>query len=474
MLFQSVEFLVFAGFVLAAYFALPHTRRRWLLLIASYAFYMAWDYRFSALMLASTLIDYTACLRIERSGRTVERRSWLVASLAANLGLLGVFKYLDFFIGSFGDLLSAVGVDAGLRAVGLILPVGISFYTFQSMSQTIDVYRGEIRAERDLLSFAVYVAFFPQLVAGPIVRARDFLPQLRRRVGWSWVRARAGFERFLLGLTKKVVIADNLGSFADLVYNDPGSFDTPMTWLGTLCFAGQIYADFSAYSDMAIGIARVFGFRFPENFDAPYTARSPSEFWRRWHISLSTWLRDYLYISLGGNRGGAWKTYRNLALTMLLGGLWHGASYNFIIWGAFHGALLIAQRLTEPITRPLSATAPRLAGVLGWAFMLLAAVVAWVPFRAATLDDTLTVLDAMFVHLSADFDLATLRSVDLPLIWILLGALAVEQAVIRFTKDTRLRVLGSPAARGLAFGLAGFAAMHFRYDGEVPFVYFQF
>ena len=341
MLFNSLEFWIFFSLVLLFSRLLPRRPRNLFLLGASYLFYMWWDARFIVLIVASTLVDFL----VGRSLHNARGRSrwWLlIASLAANLGLLGFFKYYNFLAGSLAGLL---GISARTLHLDIILPVGISFYTFQSMSYTIDIYRGKLEPVKRLTDFALYVAFFPQLVAGPIVRAREFFPQLFQWRPPSHERTEKGISLILVGLVKKMVLADNFARISDLYFGDvaahPGAW---AAWSATFAFAMQIFFDFSGYTDIARGCGRLLGYEFPVNFRRPYLAGSITEFWRRWHISLSSWLRDYLYIPLGGNRRGSWTTYENLMVTMLLGGLWHGASWNFVLWGGYHGLLLAGER----------------------------------------------------------------------------------------------------------------------------------
>lgn len=343
MLFSDLTFWGFFAIVAALYVALPHRGQNRMLLVASYVFYGAWDWRFLGLILLSTLVDYAIGLRMARETVDARRKRLLWVSLGVNLGMLGIFKYLGFFVDSFHTLLAAAGYDAHPVMLAIVLPVGISFYTFQTLSYTIDVYRRDLEPTRDFLDFALFVAFFPQLVAGPIERARNLLPNITAPRQLSWEAAGRGAVLCLTGLIKKIVIADAVAPSVDAIYAspDPSRLDIVLaTWL----FAIQIYCDFSGYTDIARGIAKMLGFQLMRNFAQPYFAADPQEFWRRWHISLSTWLRDYLYISLGGNRGGRWHTYRNLMATMTLGGLWHGAAWNFIAWGIYQGTLLALHR----------------------------------------------------------------------------------------------------------------------------------
>ena len=345
MLFNSGIFLqFFAAFLLLYHLCRERLNARNALIVAaSYFFYGWWDARFVTLLFLTSLVDYVAGRRVEDASTQGGRRLWLAVSVAANLGVLGFFKYCNFFAASFATLLGALGLRADPWTLNLILPVGISFYTFQSMSYTLDVYRRQIPATRDLLGFLAYVSFFPQLVAGPIERARHLLPQFATERVITATHLREGLWLILWGFFKKVVVADNLAPLVEMVYGGPIA-SGPAIALGTLAFAFQIYGDFSGYSDIARGLARVLGFDLMVNFNHPYLAGSPREFWRRWHISLSTWLRDYLYISLGGNRRGPWRTRLNLMLTMLLGGLWHGAAWHFVWWGAWHGLGLVLTR----------------------------------------------------------------------------------------------------------------------------------
>ncbi len=345
MLFNSWEFVVFFLAVYLLYLVLPSYRQQnLLLLVASYYFYSAWDWRFLFLLLSSTLLDYVCALAIDTTDSPRTRTAFLVASITGNLTLLGFFKYYNFFLDSLQTLLMPFGLSAEGLHLHIVLPVGISFYTFQEMSYTIDVYRREIRATRNLLDFALFVAFFPHMVAGPIMRASTLLVQFFRPRVISREFLITGVWLIFWGLWKKIVIADNMARLADPIFADSAQVTWAQAYLGVVAFAFQIYADFSAYSDIARGVARLLGIDLMQNFDLPYFARNPSDFWRRWHISLSTWLRDYLYIPLGGNRGTPARTASNLFLTMLLGGLWHGAAWNYVWWGVYHGALLIGHR----------------------------------------------------------------------------------------------------------------------------------
>ena len=344
MTFNSLEYAAFLPVVVGLYWLLPRRKQNWLVLVASYLFYGAFDWRFLGLLALSTVLDYWfgRALVAAPAGR---RRRWLVASLVVNLGILAVFKYVDFFLDSAIDMLEALGVEANPSFLRVVLPVGISFYTFHGISYVFDVYRGDVEPANDLLDYACFVAFFPQLVAGPIGRAHLQLPQFERdRARPDGDGVRSALALILLGLVKKVAIADAVAPVANAAFGDPGLVGTVSLALGALAFAIQIYGDFSGYSDIARGSARLLGIELPHNFRQPYLSTSITEFWQRWHVSLSNWLRDYLYVPLGGNRRGRLATYRNLLITMALGGLWHGARWTFVLWGVGHGLLLAIHR----------------------------------------------------------------------------------------------------------------------------------
>lgn len=382
MLFNSYEFLFFfLPVVLLGYYVLVPSRWRLLFLtFASYFFYGWWDYRFCALMLISTVIDYVAGKHIAASSNRVVRRRWLILSIVSNLSLLGFFKYFDLAARTINQVAGWLGADSPLLPLlHITLPVGISFYTFQSMSYSLDIYAGTAEPARSFTDFACYVALYPQLIAGPIVRYRDIARQLVERTH-TVEKFSLGLTLFILGLGKKVILADGVAPLVPPAFDAaaPGLFTA---WTGLLAYAMQIYFDFSGYSDMAVGLGLMLGFRFPQNFNSPYKALSITDFWRRWHISLSSWLRDYLYIPLGGNRLGPVRTYVNLFLTMLLGGLWHGANWTFVLWGAYHGALLAVER-----ARGKRGLLPNAPPVLQRALTFLLVNVGWVLFRSASLD----------------------------------------------------------------------------------------
>ena len=354
MLFTSLEFIVFFPIVVGLFFLLPHRTRWMVLLAASYVFYAAWKVEFLALIVASTVVDWFCGLRMGRHETRDGRRPWLLVSLIANLGLLGFFKYYNFFVESGVELFHALGLDVGSGTLDIVLPVGISFYTFQTLSYSIDVYRGQKEVEPNLGIFALYVSFFPQLVAGPIERSATLLPQFHERQRWDWPRIRLGLTQMLLGFWKKLVLADRLSLYVDEVYAHAADYPGLPMWTATYFFALQVYCDFSGYSDIAIGGARVMGFDLMTNFKRPYLADSFKSFWARWHISLTTWFRDYVCFPMGGSRGSPLRTRFNMLALFTLCGLWHGARWNCVLWGTANGVYLVMGQLTEGAQRRFS------------------------------------------------------------------------------------------------------------------------
>ncbi|HEY7204711.1 MAG TPA: MBOAT family protein [Methylomirabilota bacterium] len=399
MLFNSWLFPPFLLLVLALYRVLPARAQNSMLLVASYAFYACWDWRFLGLLLISTTCDWLLARAIRREPSRESARRWVACSVGVNLAFLGFFKYFNFFIDSANTLLSGLGLGSWDVQLRVILPVGISFYTFQSISYIVDVYRGEVEPTRNPIDFALFVAFFPHMVAGPIMRSRDLLPQLLRPRRTTALQIREGLWLMLLGFFKKMAIGDNLAPIVDRVFSG-GDQSGATVLLGVYAFAFEIYCDFSGYSDIARGVAKLLGVELMVNFDRPYLARNPSEFWRRWHISLSTWLRDYLYVPLGGNRGGRLKTYRNLMVTMILGGLWHGAAWNFILWGAFHGLLLAVHRLIV-VDLELWTAPSRLGAWVSRLVMFHAVCYGWLLFRARSVEQIWSMTKSLAVGASS-------------------------------------------------------------------------
>jgi alginate O-acetyltransferase complex protein AlgI len=402
MLFNSIDFLIFFPVVVSLFFLLPH-RYRWILLLAaSYFFYMSWRPEYIILILISTLIDYVAALKLVNESRLFIRRAILALSLTANLGLLFVFKYFNFFNEAFGSILRGAGLVYSTPALNFLLPVGISFYTFQTMSYTIDVYRGKIQPERHFGIFALFVSFFPQLVAGPIERTSNLLPQFRRATTFDYERVVSGLQLMTWGFFKKLVIADRLALLVNPVYANPTQYTGVPLIVATYAFAFQIYCDFSAYTDIAIGGARVMGFDLIQNFRQPYYATSIPEFWRRWHISLSTWFRDYLYVPLGGSRVSVPRWVFNITIVFVVSGLWHGAKWTFVVWGALHGMFMLASVVWRRVARQISwpFTIPPAITCAAKIFVTFNLVTfAWIFFRADSLSDAGYIVGHLFTNL---------------------------------------------------------------------------
>jgi D-alanyl-lipoteichoic acid acyltransferase DltB (MBOAT superfamily) len=473
MVFNSLHFVWFFAAVYLLYRVLPHRAQNWLLLVASYYFYAAWDWRFLFLLIGSTLVDYSCARALDRTASARGRRILLCVSLGFNLTLLGFFKYFNFFADNLHSVFGALGWRVDFVTLHVLLPVGISFYTFVTMSYVIDVYRREIPATRDLVDFGVFVAYFPHLVAGPILRASRLLSQIELPRHVTREQLRDGAWLTAWGFFQKVFVADNLAGVANAVF-DPGTHHTGINvLLGVYAFAFQIYGDFAGYSNIARGISKLMGIELIENFRFPYFVRTPQEFWRNWHISLSTWLRDYLYIPLGGNRGTRWQTRRNLLITMILGGLWHGAAWTFVLWGLFHGLILIAYRgaaRVAAVQRWLLGPAP-LARVLGWAVMFHLTCVGWLIFRAHSAPQ----LRHMVASVLFDFAPRTIDVSGLlaPLLLFTTPLLLVHACEAWF--DDVLVVRRLPiGVRYSVYAATFYLTMLFGNFGGSDFIYFQF
>lgn len=481
MLFNSAEFLVFFPIAVILYFLTP-PRARWaLLLAASYYFYGSWRVEYLGLLMFSTVVDYFTGIGLERAGENWRRRKLILsASLATNLGLLLVFKYFNFFVDSVNQIGAQFNLFAQLPELRILLPVGISFYTFQSLAYTISVYRGTLAAEHHFGKFAVYVAFWPQLVAGPIEKPGVLLPQFHVEHKFTWENLRAGLLLMLWGFFKKIAIADRLAIYVNQVYNAPGQYDGAALLVATYLFAFQIYCDFSGYSAIAKGAAKVMGFELMNNFDRPYFAASIREFWQRWHISLSTWFRDYVYIPLGGNRD---HQLRNLFLTFLVSGLWHGANWTFVIWGALHGAYLVTSIVTRGLRERLVTLtgldrSPRLLQALRVAMTFHLVLFAWIFFRANTASDVwlvcgkiagLIASPASLLALAAPFD----QPRDLLFIALLLAVVGTVSALNQRgwrMPDFAARPYLATAAVAIQF----WAITVFGVFDNQTFIYFQF
>ena len=474
MIFTDWVFPLFLGVVFAVHWTLPRgeIRLMWLLL-ASLVFYGWWDVRFLALIGFVILVSWAIALRVGDLDREpASRKRWLVAGVAINLSVLGVFKYFGFFTDTAEAGLASIGIDPGWPLLNIILPVGISFYIFQAISYLIDVYRLQLNAEHRLRRVAVYISFFPQLVAGPIVRAAGFFPQMDHDRRLSHPLLAAGMKAFVLGLVYKAGLADNIAPVVNEVFGNLDAYDNPALVGATIAFGAQIYFDFAGYSLMAIGVARWFGFYIPRNFDYPYLSTSIAEFWRRWHISLSSWLRDYLYIPLGGNRHGEVKTYRNLFLTMLLGGLWHGAAWTFVVWGALHGAALsVHRRMTR---RADGSERPILGGVAGFVFGLVLTQVfvfaVWVPFRAETFGDMVTVWSAAIGMREGGEQSVSPFVFAIPLLLLADGVLGKT----RLRHLAKARLFRTPMVYWGGLGALTAILLALYPLNPAPFIYFQF
>jgi len=470
MLFVEFRFFFFFAFVFLVYWTLRNnTARKVFLLLASYFFYACWDWRFLFLLIGSTTLDYTIGRLLGHMQDRRKRQGLVAMSLCVNLGLLGFFKYCNFFIGSASTMLAWLGIPASLHTLHIILPVGLSFYTFQSMSYTLEIYRGHLEPVRKPLDLAFFVAFFPQLVAGPIVRATTFLPQVHEARQLAYVAFRPALALFLIGFIKKACIAENAAPFVDQFFASPHSYTVLSAWIATLLYAVQIYCDFSGYTDMAIACARLLGYELTVNFNFPYFADSVTDFWRRWHISLSTWLRDYLYISLGGNRGGKWFTYRNLMLTMLLGGLWHGGAWTFVVWGGLHGLALIIHREWQRVREWI----PGAVAAMRWLAVPITfywVCIAWIFFRATNFQDALdTVQRFVLFHAKGKH----LLSLEPRLLLFFAGVAIIHYLNFRGVFSQWWRRLPAPVFAA-GYGSAVAIVLLFVPVKYTPFIYFQF
>lgn len=471
MIFNSLLYAAFLPAVVALYWVLPHRGRLWVLLAAGYTFYGWWDIRFLGLLILSTVVDYTLAHWIAAASNDGTRKRLLWLGVAVNLGILGTFKYANFFVHSANRLLDTIGIGDHVNwSLGLILPVGISFYTFQSMSYTFDVYRRRTQPCRDPLVYAVFVSFFPQLVAGPIERAHHMLPQYETpRPAPKRDDIRSALLLIGQGLFKKVCIADALAATVAHGFGQPGKSGSIPLLISVYAFALQIYADFSGYTDIARGSARLFGIELMRNFESPYLSANITEFWRRWHISLSNWLRDYLYVPLGGNRGTGLATTRNLMITMLLGGLWHGAAWTFGVWGLLHGVFLAAHRPFRARSMSRESKPLRWRDALPIVGTFHLVCLAWIFFRAASFHQAWAVLSGILSFRGGSVDVGDILLVALGAMF----TLSLDLAQRRTGRQSV--VLQLPAlARGVAYGVAVAGLLVFSGGAPVPFIYFQF
>jgi alginate O-acetyltransferase complex protein AlgI len=477
MLFNSVEFALFFVAIVTLHFLIPFRWRWALLLVGSYVFYMWWRWEYAFLIATQTGLHFYCGRRIARSEDNSRKRFWLITGLSGGLGLLFFFKYYDFARRSLETAGQAVGADVALPLIDIILPVGISFYTFQALSYTIDVYRGQLKEERHFGRFALFVSFFPQLVAGPIERASNLLVQFRRKTFLDLDRLSSGLKLMLWGLFKKVVIADRLAIFVNQIYADPTAHSGPTLLLATYFFTFQIYCDFSGYSDIAIGAARILGYDLMQNFRLPYFAKSISEFWERWHISLSTWFRDYLYFPIGGNRVGYYRWCFNIIVVFAISGLWHGANWTFVVWGLLHGSYYLIERTAGPYAKNLveALRLPKpLISLAQIAFTFHLVVIAWVFFRASSIHNAFFIVGRILGDLAGPIYLGpstVTTALGMALILFLVGVQilqARDQISVHFS-STRWPVwLRWPTYATLIFGISIFGI------SNNEFIYFQF
>jgi alginate O-acetyltransferase complex protein AlgI len=470
MIFNSLAFAIFFPIVLSLYWLLSKKGVRSqniLLIVASYVFYGWWDWRFLFLLVFSTSLDYYTGLKMYNAQTEKGKRIWFWISIVINLGFLGFFKYFNFFIDSLVQSFNAVGVTLNFSTLNIILPVGISFYTFHGLSYVIDIYKNRIVPEKNIVTYSLFVSFFPLLVAGPIERATHLLPQLKEKRIFKNTFFREGMLQIAMGFFRKMVIADNLAVYVDTIYGNSDTYNSSSLLLASVFYAFQIYFDFSGYSDIAIGIAKLMGFRLKENFHLPYFSKSITEFWRRWHMSLSFWLRDYLYIALGGNRKGTFMTYRNLMLTMLLGGLWHGASWNFVIWGGIHGAILSLEKFTFQKLNIKDF------GYFGFIFTFFVAVIAWVFFRSPDFDSSIHIISKFF---TADYGMPFIGDTNVMVnsVFVLLIGLSFDAYM--YNKNISLDSYGAKVSSLSWVTLLCVLTMLIVlfYSSSINFIYFQF
>lgn len=476
--FHTQAFLLFFLGVFVLYWMLPRRwqmARIWLLVVASFHFYAAWSAELAFLVTATTVADYLFGRLMGATNRQALRRGVMLTSITMNLGILCYFKYRGFFLNELHDSLVRFGYDPGygrLDLAGLIIPFGISFYTFEAISYAVDVFRRKIQPETSLPRFMLFILFLPHLVSGPIVRAGDFLTQTRRPKRWNWVRMQVGVQLFLMGVFKKMAIADRMAVFCDPIFKEPENYNTGAVWMAVLAYSLRIYCDFSGYSDMALGLAHLLGYKLTNNFNMPYLSANVTEFWRRWHISLSTWLRDYVFIPLGGSRGGKWLTHRNLMLTMALGGLWHGAAWSYVLWGIAHGSMLVIHKQFKDY----AATRPRLEAALqttlGTGFRIFLTFfcvsLCWVLFQPEMAKSA-----AMFERL---FSIG--HGLPLPLhnrsLWYTAAFVLICHLIVTYGIWQRLYVRLPAPVLGFGYAVCLCAAMVLAPDRGSSFIYFNF
>lgn len=478
MFFNSVNFAIFLPIVFFLYWFVTNRSLKGqniLLLVSSYFFYACWDYRFLFLLIFSTFLDYFTGIKMYESRTITGKKFWFWLSIGVNIGFLGFFKYYNFFAASFADALSLVGFKTNPWVLSVVLPVGISFYTFHGLSYVIDIYKNRIKPERNFIDYSVFVSFFPLLVAGPIERATHLLPQLQQRRVFDRAKMTDGLKQILWGLFKKVVIADNCAYYANMIFNHPADYTGSTLLVGALFFTFQIYCDFSGYSDIALGTARLFGVELLRNFAFPYFSRDIAEFWRRWHISLSTWFRDYLYIPLGGSKGGTWSKIRNTFIIFLVSGFWHGANWTFIVWGALNALFIMPLIISGKNRHYLEIVAQgrvlptiREAGAMLSTFLLT--TLAWIVFRAANINQAWEYIRKIFSRsLFTVPEVTPPKVIILVIVFMLIEWLGREQPYA----IARLGVSSPRAVRWIAY-YAILAAIFYFAGTEQQFIYFQF
>lgn len=481
MLFNSIDFAIFLPVVFLLYWFVTHNNLKYqnlLILIASYVFYGWWDWRFLSLIVFSTIVDFSIGRQLKHENNPKKRKGLLWISIVVNLGFLGFFKYYNFFLDNFITAFSFLGADIKANTLNIILPVGISFYTFQTLSYTIDVYKRKLEPTTDFIAFSAFVSFFPQLVAGPIERATNLLPQFYTKRKFEYSKAFDGLRQILWGLFKKVVIADNCAEYANVIFNDSADFSGSTLLLGAVFFTFQIYGDFSGYSDIAIGTSRLFGFNLMKNFAFPYFSRDIAEFWRRWHISLSTWFRDYLYIPLGGSRGGTWMKVRNTFIIFIVSGFWHGANWTFIVWGALNAVYFLPLLLTNNNRNHIDVVAkgrwlPSFKEFVQMLITFTLTVFAWIFFRAENITHALQYIGDIFTNSSSFLSLSVYSNYLTVMVLIVLfltvewcgrqDEYAIEKISVKLRPPLRYALYYSLVIAILWFG-----------GKEQQFIYFQF
>ena len=484
MLFNSLDFAIFLPIVFLLYWFVAQKNLKLqnaLIVLASYVFYGWWDWRFLSLIIFSTVVDYLVGQKLRVEEKQSKRKVLLWTSILVNLGFLGFFKYYNFFLENFVEAFSLFGMQINANSLNIILPVGISFYTFQTLSYTIDVYKKKLEPTKDFIAFSAFVCFFPQLVAGPIERATNLLPQFYKKRTFEYYKAVDGMRQILWGLFKKVVIADNCAEFANQIFNNSADMNGSTLVLGAIFFTFQIYGDFSGYSDIAIGTSRLFGFDLKQNFATPYFSRDIAEFWRRWHISLSTWFRDYLYIPLGGSRGGTWMKVRNTFAIFLVSGFWHGANWTFIIWGALNAIYFLPLLLTNNNRKNLGVVAegkilPSFKELIAMLTTFALTVFAWIFFRAENISHAFSYIGGVFSESIVSvpvFDGRLNSLITIVLIYIFLfvewlGREKQHALVFTFSNSICLSILRKILYLAIIYAIFVFGG------GEQDFIYFQF